>query len=808
MIAWRIRISSAVLAAILAAGVLASGNRGLAQSAPTTKGLSEAEALELKTLTGQLADTQRQPKTRIEAAELLLSRDYPQAADAIKGFLSDTSNRGAQVAVAEAISRRGEGIKEFVEPLVAMLAVDDASARSASARALAAYRDDDVTDRLIQIIRDARRPAAIRQEVIASLQRTLEQKVAGALVGLLEDSNPAIVASAADALGRLANLRGFGADAERWRAWWRQNRDKPRAEWLAELAASLARSQADLESENLRLRDRLGKAVEDVYAATPSNQRDIVLMGYLKDPLADVRVAACRLVDRRLAAAEAMSPDLRAQVKAMLADADPRVRQKAAILFAALGEADASKIFLERLAGEESPDVRKAVLAAIGQAGEPACVPALLSEIKSPRADLAAAAARAVGRIAARQKLDESSLDDTVIALRQRYEAVRKYPGGDDLPEALLAAMGAVGSEEFLPLLVEATKAPLATVRLSAIGGMKAFARPDVIAVISGLVSDSDRGVRQAALAALGAMGGPRNFQTIVARTDPDVESDAAVRQQAWDAAMAALAKADAETLQSAVAGLAGRADAAAPRIKIRQMLVASLRSAKSDDFTDALRQLGADLLKAGRPSEAAPALGEAWAAMAAARNAKAMDVWHEWVEALVSADDPGIAKALADQADREACARGLERLLERIDTLAEKGKWQAVAQLAAVAGNHLSGRLTEAQAKSVAARAAEAKAKLAEVDRQKVPALVVQLTAGEESARKSAAAELQAMGERCVAPLLEELKKVLSADAENRAAESAIMDVLKQAAPKLAGYDSAASKADRLKIVEGWMKK
>ena len=212
--------------------------------------------------------------------------------------------------------------------------------------------------------------------------------------------------------------------------------------------------------------------------------------------------------------------------------------------------------------------------------------------------------------------------------------------------------------------------------------------------------------------------------------------------------------------------------------------------------------------MKAGRPAEAAPAMGEAYSTLLAAKDAKAAEVWQEWVEAMAAADDPAVAKALADQTDDKAYAMGLQKLLARLDAMQEKGKWQAIVQVCAAAGNHLGSRLTPDQAKLVQVKAEEAKAKLAEADRQKVPSLVAQAASGEEAPRKAAAAELQAMGERAVPPLLEELKKAVSGEAENRAAESAVLDVLKQVAPKLAGYDPAAPKADRLKTIEGWMKK
>ena len=105
-------------------------------------------------------------------------------------------------------------------------------------------------------------------------------------------------------------------------------------------------------------------------------------------------------------------------------------------------------------------------------------------------------------------------------------------------------------------------------------------------------MGDPDRGVRQAAIAGLGAVGGGKNLQIILARSDPAVETDAAVRQQAWDATMGILSKADAATMKGVVAALAPRADATDQRIKVRQMLASALKAAKDAELPDALRQL------------------------------------------------------------------------------------------------------------------------------------------------------------------------------------------------------------------------
>ena len=768
--------------------------------------LSGAEELELRTLSGQLADTARSAKTRIEAAQLLLSRTYPQAAEALRGFLSDPANPGARIAVAEAVARSGQGRKEFIEPLMAMLTGDEPSIRAAAARALAIYKNNGVTGRLVQLALDAKRSQPIRLEIIASLQRVLDKRAVDALVQLLDDPDVTVVNAAAESLVKLTNIRTFGADRDRWKKWWQANANKPRSEWLADLAESLARSSSELERENVQLRDRLARAMEDMYAMAAPAQRDAMLLGLLKDKLPDVRLVGVKLSERRLVSTEKISPEVRAQVRVLLGDGDVRVRQRAAILVAGLAGPDASKALLDRLQAEEVPEVRKAVLTALGQLADPAALPAVLAGIDARQSEVAAAAARALARIAAKQQLEGELRAQASKTLLDRYQQTGKGDNGVDLIEALLTAMGAVGDEQFVPVLRAALKHKEATVRLAAVNGLRRFGKADLAAAMEPLVSDPDRGVRQAVIAALGTLGGDRNLDIILQRTDPAAESDAGVQQQAWDAVMGILSKADAAELSRVVSALSGRPDALDQRIKIEQKLVDALRAAKSPQLGSALRKLGEDLLKADRPAEAAAAMGEAYDAFAAARNAQAPDVWKQWIDAMLEADDPGVTKAMAAEKDEKLFAEAAKRLAAHLQAAPQRGKWQATARLCTAALGDLKQRLTAEQLALVNKSLTDAKGKLLEADRQKVPALVDQLVAPEESVRKAAAAELQAMGEGAVVPMLAALKKSLQSDNENRPLEVAVLAVLKQIAPKLVGYDASASKPERIKVVDRWL--
>jgi HEAT repeat protein len=770
-------------------------------------------------LAGQLKDPSRSPKTKQEAASLLLARNSPPAVAILREMLAARDNPGAQIAVAEAIAASPTEHREFVEPLLAVLRNGEPSVRAPAARALVRYRNFGVVEKLIALAKDVSVEGPIRAEVIAALASAPDKRTVEALVGLLEDPAPVVRSATAESLARLTNIRAFGDDPEQWKQWWQANKDKDRSAWLADLADSLARAKAALEADNIRLRERLARTVSDLYDATPDAQREAMLMDFLKDALGDVRLAGLRLVDRRIASNEPILPEVRSEVRSMLADGEGRVRQEAAILVASLADEEALKALLDRLVIEDSPQVREALLKALGQLRQAEALPAVLEEIGSRYENVSAAAAAALTRIAAKVPLDEAQRKWAMEAIVLRYKAIAAPTAdGTSLREALLSAMGVVGDESFMPVLQEALKDPSAKVRLAATTSLAKVGKSTAAPALAALTADSDRGVRQAAIAALGTVGGKEHLPTILNLTHPAVESDAVVRQQAWDVVLAMLAGADEETMFSVADSLAARDDALAERIKVLQMLVdrlspprstatgSPLRARKGGRLAPAQRRLGAALMLANRPAEAAAQLGESYAAYASQRSAEAPVVWEEWLDALLAADDPSYAAAMAGQADvdKKAFAAALGKLMGRLSELEFQEKYLTVALLAGEALEHLSGHISDSQRGSLRQMADEAKAKQSALDEQKVAGLVPLLVGDDESARK-ASGELVAMSTRATQPLLAELRKAVTGESANPEVEKAIVEVLRQISPKLSGYDTSASTKVKLELIDTW---
>jgi hypothetical protein len=374
---------------------------------------------------------------------------------------------------------------------------------------------------------------------------------------------------------------------------------------------------------------------------------------------------------------------------------------------------------------------------------------------------------------------------------------------GVALRESLLTTMGTIGDKAFLAVLQAALQDNIATVRWAAVTGLGKLGDSAAAAPLLGLMSDPDRGVRQAAIATVGTLGGDKYLQAILQHTDA-TEAEAAVRQQAWDSAMAILANAKEDTLANVAAALGKRADATSYQIRVMQLLVEKLKAAKSSTLRARQRDLAAALVKADRPAEAATQLAEVFGATPP-KDPQTAAIWLEWVDAMLAAADPGVCKLLSDQVDTELFQQAMESLTTHISQMVEAKKHDAAIILLEEVSRQLARKLSESQRESFKTVLANCRASQVAADAQRVSKLAPQLLAAEEPVQKAALAEIVAMGDRATKPLIAELRKNLMSAKPNVVLETAILAAIKQLAPQLAGYDASATVADRLKTLDKW---
>lgn len=762
-------------------------------------------AEELAILRNQVADPARRSRTRLEAARMLLGRESPEARKVLLLLLSDSSNPLAQIAVAEAIAHDGGGEKVFLPALEAMLTGEEPTARGPAARALATYRDPAVRATLCRIARDRRRMREVRLATIEAMQRLIDRESLSVLIELLGDGDPAVRLAAAQSLQRMTNIRQYGTSRALWEAWWNEQKKLPQTAWLETMIDRQAGAKLALEVESAELRERLVKAMLDIYNATSKPRRPEVLAGMLNDPISDVRLLGTTLLRRMLSENEPIPSEHRQRVRRLLYDADPRVRQAAAILEANLADARTMRLLLGRLSVEALPEVRVALVRALGQLPPtPAAYRVVLREIANEDDREATAAAEALARMAQARPLEEDRRRQAAEALVDRYRQAGRNGNGATLREALLTAIGVVGEPSAGPILIEALKDPSGLVRLSAVGGLATLQLNDAVKAIAPLMADEDRGVRQAAISALARLGGLDYVMTIVPRSTEAVEPDPAVRNAAVAAVLAMAGEADLKTLRGLIDDLQPDQAAPALRIELLRLLVDRLGSGDGKELPRVLGRLGGELLARDRSVEAVPVLAEAYRLAAEGGDeALRLRAFERYIDALLAASDPAVGRVLAEQGDEKAYRVAMEKLNRRLRELLQQERHVAVASLGGEALRALDEKLSQREKTLLADLTARARQSRLQADREAVRKLLGQVLTGDVEARGEAEQQLRAMADRAVLPLLELLREALASDEPDARQEATLTGLLGELEPDLRLYGEDVRLPEKRRWVE-----
>lgn len=761
--------------------------------------IAAADQAELNTLSDMLCAADSSPKTRYQAATLLLAKSHPRAGEILLQALADRFRRPAGVAVALAVAQSGQCRAEFVVPLFAMIGDPDAAVCQSAAAALSQSRDAAVRKKLCDMAGDNSLSNVPRLACIAAMGRMLDTPSIETMVTLLDDPSADIRMGSADSLSRLTGIRGLAGDSTAWRAWWKENEGKPHEQWLADMAEGLSHQNAQLQGELLAVRRRLADATRLCHESTPAPKRGEMVLAMLQDPLVEVRLLGLELATRQLAAREPLAPGAGEAVRTLVDDGEPSVRAAAAMLMAGLQLPGTDAVLLGRLKLEPAADVRIALIKSlaamrVGEAFDP-----ILAELAGPGDSQAAAAAAAIGKLAEAGALSDSQVARAAEVISRRYKQAQET---ETVRTALLAVMRILGRSEFAPVIREALSDKAPAVRLEAVralGVIRAATAEDV----APLTQDPDRGVRQAAMETLAVLGDTRSISVVLDRTLA-AEADPAVRQKAWETLVSLLDKADTEKVAAVAKGLADRPEAREYRIRVLTLLVDRY---KNDPAARAGTQaeLGELLLAADQPARAAEALAAAYPAAADGRRGR---LWLMWVEALLWADDPSALTQMSEQRDGELFTAAVERLCQRLEVLRAAERYPAAVVLADQALARLGDRLAATSREGITAWRADCDRRGHEADAARVAGLLKALNSPDTTAGDQARRELLAMGKRATLPMVEQFRSSIGDEAARGQMEKNVPALLSVIDSRFTGYDPAAPLDERTRVVEAWLQK
>ncbi len=377
--------------------------------------------------------------------------------------------------------------KAVIPALRAALKHEDWPARAAAARKLASFNDTASAPAIARLLKD---PVwRVRQDAAEALRNLRAGKAVPALVAAADDPDPVVRLAIVQAL---ANLNPAG---------------------------SLKTLLAALSSKSPAVRRAASAGLGNV-SSVPT-EMIAPLLKALDGRNALTRQVAERLLGRSAPAGKKLPAKLTDTLLGMLGQDPPARRRIAAGLLAGAREKKAVKP-LRALLDDPDASVRRAALAAIHKLGEHLTYEAYLALLKDPKADLAAEAARGLGRV----KIDHRALGPLVGLLdhkdwRMRSLAVRqlrriKDPGMLDIlisrlrsekhrfvaPEIARSIVGFDDPRTVEPLM-EALGHKDYAVRRTAIHGISRFAPPHALPVLIKILK-TDRPAAEAAAYALG----------------------------------------------------------------------------------------------------------------------------------------------------------------------------------------------------------------------------------------------------------------------------------------------------------------
>jgi HEAT repeat protein len=266
------------------------------------------------------------PRTRQYGAELMLKTGWPEAIEELRKIVEEGKDSAAHLAVAEAVAKVSNRPRDLIEPLIVLLGGSEETVRQAAGAALASYKDSGVATRLGELARDEEADFSQRVAAINALSRMTDKSAIDAMIVLLDDDNAEIGAKTVAALHAATGI-DEGQDARAWKQWWQENRNKTRQQWVREVNASLTKRNKTLEEQLVSLQKRLGRTLQECYQLTPEPGRPALVLGWLKDPLEQVRILGLELATAAVKERRLLSDELAAQIRQMVGDPSSQVRK-------------------------------------------------------------------------------------------------------------------------------------------------------------------------------------------------------------------------------------------------------------------------------------------------------------------------------------------------------------------------------------------------------------------------------------------------------------------------------------------------
>ncbi len=544
---------------------------------------------------------------REQAARILVAERTAQSRQTITQALENSADPVGQIAAARAIASGLDPASDYLVPLRLMMGMDR-QLTEAAAQALASYKDNPEALRLLTNFASSRQQReADRLIAIRTIGATSYKASAEFLVSLVmrEDDTQRIRNAAADALIEMTGQFQNGQEPTRWQKWWEENSKISEEQWRQNLQAYQASRYLEARMQYEQLASELSNILTRAYEAAPPAQQASLLLAFLQSTNPDIRRTGATIIHGQAMAAQPIPQEAREQLRSMISDSSREVRMAVANALVATNDPAAFESLLAQIQREPDPAVRAALAGPIASIGDLRAVPALRKLLNEPSIGTASAGAAALRELGPAIRDKDPELAKEVAAdLQAALDRAQAVSGSLPLREAIAEAFIPLREPTVMPTLYKLLQdRNSARIRWAALRALGELRDPKSADTIARYLEDRESGVRLEAVRSLGKTSATEHAEELYRRMSQVEETDATVREEAWNVLQTTFTSMSLEQLPSWIQRFNG--DPHRRAVVLRAML--QREDAKKDPalIASANQQMANTLIELNQPLEA-----------------------------------------------------------------------------------------------------------------------------------------------------------------------------------------------------------
>jgi len=517
---------------------------------------------------------------RIDAANVMLFDDNPQARKILIETLKQTENKAARAAVCKALNQarqndRHKDIKRketFINPLLDILGTGESQIAKLAAEATLIFDYQQISAPLERLASDTSLSAAARLNAVYALKLQHNIQAISILINLLEDSDKKVKSAAQKA------LTGIGVtipeNQKQRQVLIEQLRNKGNEQFLQDLLIHQELKVDKLREEVVEWRSRYLSTLDKYYNSFKDDKvRLNFLAEHLTDSKVDIELWALEKVSQwRVGTSSKLPAEFSPVLVGLISNPKKAVRLKVAQLLSLMGELSSAEKLLQQLKIEQDDEVKQELFVALGAACQYAFSPNsgknVAPQIRKQTLELAGEylfeqdsvkarnGTEVIKKLLKQDGLSKPEVSKYLDLIIKRYEQVEPAAKSGSLRTDLLNSMAELcvqgvscvdlAREKFRPVFEEAVKDESALVRQAGVTGLIYIDKAGAFKTLrKNFVNDSSAVIRQKLINLASEMGVSEDLTWLSEKTKTEAE-----KKMAWQSMMSIFKRSDISVLK------------------------------------------------------------------------------------------------------------------------------------------------------------------------------------------------------------------------------------------------------------------